>query len=421
MWSLFGVVIAIGFVIVLIRLHKNFGLSLLAGAFVLGLFGVLDGDLSLLEVGMAYIEGTCFSFESGWYAETVLLALLMTLIFMLATCMQRLGAVGRLVKSMRTVFVHGGMLGVVPAVYGLMPVPGGAMFSAPLVDEEGKRFGLKQSEKNFLNVWFRHIWFSIYPISSAMILICSASFSDIDIGLLMAVNVPAFVTALGVGLVYLRFVLRKHPKPKKNENRQWSGFVFLLPPLIPIVVYAVLSIWSVSQVPSFIVGVACSFVALFVLLKIPFKQFAKSFKESVTWKLAAAIFGIMVFRQMFEATGASSLLADVLTNQSLSPLFIIVGLPILLGVLTGYNLGAMTLSYPLVEPFFASSGLGIVGVSSLVFMSSVAGYLISPIHLCNVVSSEYLKTDTTRMYKNYIPAVAVMLSVQIVWLMVAGC
>jgi len=420
MWSLFGVVIALGFVIVLIRMHKNFGLSLLAGAFVLGLFGVFDGNLSLLEVGKAYVEGTCYSFESGWYAETVLLALLMTLIFMLATCMQRLGAVSRLVESMRTVFVHGGMLGVVPAVYGLMPVPGGAMFSAPLVDEEGKRFGLKQSEKNFLNVWFRHIWFSIYPISSAMILICSASFSDIDIALLMAVNVPAFVTALGVGLVYLRFVLRKHPKPKKSQNRDWSGFVFLLPPLIPIAVYAVLSIWSVSQVPSFIVGVLCSFVALFVLLKIPLKQFASALKKSITWKLVAAIFGIMVFRQMFEATGASSLLAEVLTTQSLSPLFIIVGLPILLGILTGYNLGAMTLSYPLVEPFFASSGLGIVGVSSLVFMSSVAGYLISPIHLCNVVSSEYLKTDTTRMYKNYIPAVAMMLGVQIVWLLLGG-
>ena len=420
MWSLLGVLVALGFVIVLIRMHKNFGLSLLVGAFVLGLFGVLDGNLSLLEVGKAYIEGTCYSFESGWYADTILLAILMTLIFMLATCMQRLGAVGRLVNSMQTVFVHGGMLGVVPAVYGLMPVPGGAMFSAPLVDEEGKRFGLRQSEKNFLNVWFRHIWFSIYPISSAMILICSASFSNIDIALLMAVNVPAFVTALVVGMLYLRFVLRKHPKPKKSQNRDWSGFVFLLPPLIPIVVYAVLSFWSVAQVPSFIVGVLCSFVALFVLLKIPLKQFASALKKSITWKLVAAIFGIMVFRQMFEATGASSLLAEVLTTQSLSPLFIIVGLPILLGVLTGYNLGAMTLSYPLVEPFFSSSGLGIVGATSLVFMSSVAGYLISPIHLCNVVSSEYLKTDTTRMYKNYIPAVAVMLGVQIVWLMFGG-
>ena len=195
MWSLFGVLVSLGFVIVLIRMHKNFGLSLLAGAFVLGLFGVFDGNLSLLEVGKAYIEGTCFSFESGWYADTILLAILMTLIFMLATCMQRLGAVSRLVKSMQTVFVHGGMLGVVPAVYGLMPVPGGAMFSAPLVDEEGKRFGLKQSEKNFLNVWFRHIWFSIYPISSAMILICSVSFSNINIAHLMAVNIPAFVSS----------------------------------------------------------------------------------------------------------------------------------------------------------------------------------------------------------------------------------
>ena len=45
-------------------------------------------------------------------------------------------------------------------------------------------------------------------------------------------------------------------------------------------------------------------------------------------------------------------------------------------------------------------------------MSSLVGYLISPIHLCNVVSSEYLKTDTTRMYKMYIPEIVLLLIVQ---------
>ena len=48
------------------------------------------------------------------------------------------------------------------------------------------------------------------------------------------------------------------------------------------------------------------------------------------------------------------------------------------------------------------------------YISSLVGYLISPIHLCNVVSSDYLKTDTTRMYRMYIPAAIVMLIVQIV-------
>jgi hypothetical protein len=83
-----------------------------------------------------------------------------------------------------------------------------------------------------------------------------------------------------------------------------------------------------------------------------------------------------------------------------------------MGIITGYNFGAIALSYFLVEPFFGYTGLNIIGFASLIFISSLVGYLISPIHLCNVVSSDYLKTDTTRMYKMYIPAIVLLLIVQ---------
>ena len=76
---------------------------------------------------------------------------------------------------------------------------------------------------------------------------------------------------------------------------------------------------------------------------------------------------------------------------------------------------AIALSYFLIEPFYPATGLNIVGFTSIIFMSSLVGYLISPIHLCNVVSSDYLKTDSTRMYKMYLPAVIVLLVVQIVF------
>jgi hypothetical protein len=96
----------------------------------------------------------------------------------------------------------------------------------------------------------------------------------------------------------------------------------------------------------------------------------------------------------------------------------IIAIPLLLGTLTGYNLGAVALSYPLVEPFFALSGIQLIGCTSLIFMSSLIGYLISPIHLCNVLSSEYLKTDTTRMYKMFLPAAFTVLCLQILCILV---
>jgi hypothetical protein len=99
-------------------------------------------------------------------------------------------------------------------------------------------------------------------------------------------------------------------------------------------------------------------------------------------------------------------------NLEFPALFIVILIPLLLGTLTGYNLGAVALSYPLVESFFTFTGVQLLGLTSLIFMSSLIGYLISPIHLCNVLSSEYLKTDTTRMYKMFLPAAIVLLCIQ---------
>jgi hypothetical protein len=115
---------------------------------------------------------------------------------------------------------------------------------------------------------------------------------------------------------------------------------------------------------------------------------------------------------MFDVSQANIIIADMIGSLPFPSLVIIIIIPLVLGLLTGYNLGAIALSYFLVEPFFAFSGISIFGLTSIIFISSLVGYLMSPIHLCNVLSSEYLKTDTTRMYKMYIPAALSLLLVQ---------
>jgi hypothetical protein len=96
----------------------------------------------------------------------------------------------------------------------------------------------------------------------------------------------------------------------------------------------------------------------------------------------------------------------------------IVLIPFLLGLITGYNLGAIALSYFLVEPFFLVTGISTLGLTSIVFISALMGYLISPIHLCNVLSSDYLKTDPTRIYKWFIPAALLLLVIQVAFVVV---
>ena len=422
MLNLIGVIIAFIVIIILIYKKINFGLSLIIGSTIVAIFSL--STVGLIDIRNAILEATIYSFEDGQIVtETVELAVLLTIIFILAKSMQKTGAIQKLIESLRSIFTKGGTLGLIPAIYGLMPVPGGALFSAPLIDEEGNNFNLNKNQKNFLNVWFRHIWFPIFPISSAMILICSIEYSNIDIYQLIIADSPAFIAFILIGLIFLKFFIKKAPIQAKKIDRDYSGLKFLLPPIIPIILYVILFAVGFPnlkyyQKTIFIIGVFLSLIILYFLTKIEWKKYLNIIKESLSFKLAFIILAIMLLRSIIEMSDANRILTNMIGGLPIPSLFVIIIIPLILGILTGYNLGAIALSYLLVEPFFPATGINIIGQTSIIFMSSLAGYLISPIHLCNVVSSDYLKTDTVRMYKMYIPATIMLLITHTIFILI---
>jgi len=413
MLNLIGVILAFILILILIRKKVNFGLSLFLGSLIVGVFSLQL--ITPIDIPKAIIEASIYSFEKQEIiTETLELALLMTLIFVLAKTMQETGAITKLIDSLRTFFSKGGTLGVIPAVYGLMPVPGGALFSAPLIDKEGDKYKLKNNQKNFLNIWFRHIWFPVYPISSAMILICSMKFSGVPIQMLMLANIPSFLGALLIGFFFLRRYTKNTSQTTNIIQKDYRGLIYILPPIVPLLFYP-LKFIGLTETRCFLIGVSLSLLLLYFLLHIDTKTYIGIMKKSFTWNLAIAIFGIMILREMIRISQIHVLITETMQNLAFPALFIVILIPLLLGTLTGYNLGAVALSYPLVESFFAFTGVQLLGLTSLLFMSSLIGYLISPIHLCNVLSSEYLKTDTTRMYKMFLPAAIALLCIQTVF------
>jgi integral membrane protein (TIGR00529 family) len=329
--------------------------------------------------------------------------------------MQETGAIESLITSLRSFFSKGGTLALIPAVYGLMPNPGGSLFSAPLVDSEGTKYHLDKDQKNFLNVWFRHIWFPIYPISQAMIIICSVNFSNIPMGTLILANSIGFVAFVIIGLIYLKRFLKSYSRTKDPAPKNIQGLIYLLPPIVPLLFYPLKYI-GLTETRCFLLGVSVSIILLYFLTKNNWTTYGGILKKSLTGKLAFAVFGIIIFQEMFKASGVHTLISELMNSVAFPTLVIIIFIPFLLGALTGSDFGALApLSYSLVAPFFSFTSIGLLGLTSLIFISSFLGYLISPIHLCNVLSSEYLKTDTTRMYKYFIPAVVATLCVQIIF------
>jgi len=414
MLNLIGVIVSFSIIFFLIRKKVNFGASLILGSLVLGFFSLQE--IELIDIPKAMIQGSFYSFESNQVVtETIELALLLFFIYILAKTMQESGAIDKLINSLRTLFSKGAILGVVPAVFGLMPVPGGALFSAPSIDEEGKKFNLDNHQKNFLNIWFRHIWFAIYPISSAMILISSKEFFDINIYHLVLVQTPAFLSMIVIGLLMIRhFTKNQEQEKSKQITREYSGLIYLLPPLIPLFVSAILIPLGISQVRSFLIGIL--FSIFFVLVReVPKDNYVGILKKSLSWKLPLAIFGIMIFREMFMVSKVDVLLADAVQGVAIPAIIIIILVPLFFGVVMGYNLGAVGISFPIIASFLPLFGeANMVALASILYMSSLVGYLISPLHLCNVVSSEYLKVNVLGMYKMLVPAAFLLLIVNTV-------
>jgi len=413
MLNLIGVIIAFIVILVLIRKKVSFGFALLLGSLIIGVFSL--EVISPIDIPKTMIEASFYSFSTHQVVtNTIELALLMTLIYLLAKCMQETGAIDKLIISLRSFFSKGGTLAIIPAVYGLMPNPGGSLFSAPLVDSEGTKYHLDKDQKNFVNVWFRHIWFPIYPISQAMIIICSVNFSNISMGTLILANFVGFLAFVLIGYLFLRRFLRSQPRALAEGPKNTRGLIYLLPPIVPLLFYP-LKYYGLSETRCFLLGVSISIILLYFLTKIKWEAYREILKKSLTWKLAFAVFGIIIFQEMFKVSGVDHLISETMGSMSFPALIIIIFIPFLLGALTGSDFGALApLSYSLVAPFFSFTGIGLIGLTSLIYISSFLGYLISPIHLCNVLSSEYLKTDTTRMYKFFLPAVISTLCVQII-------
>ena len=413
--SLIGVIVSFVVVILLIRRRMQFGIALLIGCMILAIFSLILTDA--VSIAQAVSQAMIYSFETQQFQfQTIELAILMTLIFMLASLMQDTGAIAQLIQSLRSFFSKGGTIALIPAIYGLMPVPGGALFSAPVVDEEGTKFKIDKSKKNFFNIWFRHIWFPVYPISYSIVVM--ADIVHVDIYALIQANLFSFIVMVMLGFILFKKILsdqqQKTPIHSEIVSKQYRGFIFLLPPILPVF-FSMLTIVGIPQNIAFITGILSAMGLLFFISDVSSSQFFTYLKNAATIKFVLVIVAIMIFREIFEASGINNAIFIIFEQLPVPPLVIIILIPFFLSMLTGYILSGITLSYVLIEPLFSLTSVNLIGLASIFFMSAFVGYLISPLHLCNVLSSEYLKTDTTRMYHIFIPTALLLLIIHIVF------
>jgi hypothetical protein len=365
----------------------NLGITLNAAALLLALL-VLD----LPEIGNVIYETTISPLTISLVVATFGIMLLSLLyketkvIDVLSESLSKMVNNSKLIVSM------------LPAVIGLLPVGGGALMSAPLVEAETEKLGLKEDKKTYVNLWFRHTIFPVYPISQFLIL--TAMLTGLTVTSLILRQIPVVISMVAVGYLV---GLWKSTKTKEEENvkanrgSELKRFGITFSPILATIIAVV--IFSIDVSIAAFIGVA----VLLIIAKPNFTTFIKPFKNRTIWGITLAAYGAFLLRNMAEAIGISQIFGSFVTNGNIDVLLLLTVIPAFLGAITGSPSGGIAISVSILT--------GIVSFTpksaSLLYISSYLGYVVAPTHLCLVLTAEYFKCPLGKLYKYLIPSLIV--------------
>ena len=121
------------------------------------------------------------------------------------------------------------------------------------------------------------------------------------------------------------------------------------------------------------------------------------------------IAGVMVFQGVLEDSRAISQIGRSLTSAHVPIALVVVTLPFLVGGITGITVAFVGTTFPITFSLLTNAGMieHLLPYTVLAFCSGYCGVLLSPLHVCLVVTCAYFKTDLARIYPRlFLPCAA---------------
>lgn len=393
----FGIILALG------RFKVPLWLAILCGSASLGLFF----GAGVQGLGRAAWAGVMQSTSIG-------LLLAVALLLMLSEAMRRTGRMERMVTLIQS-FVRRPViaLAVLPALIGLLPMPGGAIFSAPMVRQAAYGNKLENEQLSAINYWWRHIWEHWWPMYPGVILAMSLTNSDLMTFAFSQIPLGIFMTLSGL-LLFRSMpssLMQMAPPPPDGIKRQillavapislvlivWGG--------AGVVINLVLWHYGLLEAPqgwvlfvkkfaSLTLGLMAGLIYALWARPFPFKSLGRLVLNKEMLPLLGLVLSIMVYQGVLKDVNAASAISRELAAAHVPVTLVVVVLPFIAGLLTGVAFGFVGVSFPLVLSLLESmpDNPSIRPYVVLAYAAGHIGMMVSPIHLCYVVSNRYFET-----------------------------
>ncbi len=329
-----------------------------------------------------------------------------------------------------------------PAVIGLIPMPAGALVSAPFVQQAGGNEENLSHWKAAVNYWFRHIWEYWWPLYPGVIV----ALSIFEMNFRRFFLAEAFYTIVSVVVGYVVLV-KPHVKRLTVEvsseppaaTRAWLvllpvgivvGCLFFLPSVMATLLPGVEK--KLRDMLVLLAGLACAtiYIAADEIFLTSRRHTSSTSKADVkrlrlfstqlkatSLNTQVSLFGVLTFKVFLTESGLLPKASMELVESGLPVWLAVAALPLLAGFVTGIAMGFTGTSFPMVVGLMNAPGSGLTPMATLALAYGwgYIGMMLSPVHLCLLTTRDYFSCETGRIVR----AILIPLAAIAAWSVVA--
>jgi hypothetical protein len=416
--AILKVIIIFTLVLVLNRFGLHLGLSLLLSAFSM-----------LIWFGHGFSDSLQIVFNGAFNKECLFLLIVIYQILTLTLLMTKTGMMKQMIQSVKSLVPSRRMaLAMLPAMIGILPMPGGAAVSAPMVDAADEDNQLDPLQKTVINYWFRHSWEYWLPLYPGVLL--AAEISRLSLKTIMLLHFPLSIVSVIFGALFLLLPLKLGPQKENPRGHIWELIQSLAPIFILLLLWFIMGA-VLKKLNSKYIPMILALVGAILWVQIRRKPDKKTWMQILLSKknylLLVVVIGVKVFSATLESTAPGGEKIVNLVRENLNDMHIpktLVGMimPFISGIVTGLSYGFVGASFPIVMSL-VGEGASSYQVMSYVVIAYGFGYvgmMMSPVHVCFVVTNEYFNTNILQAYRKlWGPMLAVLIASVIIGYIIA--
>jgi integral membrane protein (TIGR00529 family) len=290
-------------------------------------------------------------------------------------------------------------------------------------DDRGELHSLLKVQTNY---WFRHVWEYWWPLYPGVLL--ALDLTGLDIWQFALLQFPLTLAAVAGGILFLlrRVQLENAPEPPPRDAGA-DGIVSLLSPIVLVVaVYAAVRIFlpGVAEYSRYL-PMALGIVAAIVLLQIKRPLPAATWRAIVTarktWLLALLVTIVRVYGALIETPlpGGESLVAAMqgeLARWGIPVALMVALIPFFSGLATGLAIGFVGASFPVILSLIGADPepSQLMATALLGYACGYVGMMLSPVHICLIVTNEHFQTRLTHSLPGLLAPGAVVVTFAVV-------